>query len=426
MQNNLLSIFNAITPDNIKNIPIIEDSMRIFIELLQENSPISSDIKLAVSEKTNSSISEELIKIYLFDYFSMIDNLKNNKTVTSKFRNWNAALKPGLYPTGMPIIGSKLIINYFSIGEPGAVLSPDDNGSGTGTDFNLFPLADKLQSLEHNLLLNSPENYYVNRLFKESKGLKKGVKFIYDILNEHLVSADERRELDFQETGNPFELYITGSIDKDVYRESVAFLSHPLGFVYDYIYISELKFEDNYSLIKYYKINQLEVRCLSGNVEVYNKEVQNIIEKENYLKIIFKDGFYLLQENDIVKYFDNLDSLIKVYPSANHCSIYVDYEIIYISTLDDLLKFKEIKDLETDNYPEVYDVVSFFENLDFKINYIIGESIIGEELITNDTDALEIINLKEVTTFNIQPDVSGSLEIYNVSNIDEEFFIETF
>ena len=58
MQNNLLSIFNAITPDNIKNIPIIEDSMRIFIELLQENSPISSDIKLAVSEKTNSSISE--------------------------------------------------------------------------------------------------------------------------------------------------------------------------------------------------------------------------------------------------------------------------------------------------------------------------------------------------------------------------------
>ena len=356
----------------------------------------------------------------------MIDNLKNNKTVASKFRNWDAAIKPSLYPTGIPIIGSKLIINYFNIGEPSAVLSSDDTSTDTGTDFNLFPLADKLRSLEDNLLLNSPENYYVNRLFKESKGLKKGIKFIYDILNEHLVSSDERRELDFQETGNPFELYITGSIDKDVYRESVAFLSHPLGFVYDYIYISELKFEDNYSLIKYYKINQLEVRCLSGNVEAYNKEVQNIIEKENYLKIIFKDGFYLLQENDTVKYFDNLDYLIKVYPSANHCSIYLDYEILYISTLDDLLKFKEIKDLETDNYPEIYDAISFFENLDFKINYVIGEPIIGEEIITNDTDALEIINLKESTSFNIKPNNLGNPEIYNISAIDEEFFIETF
>jgi hypothetical protein len=396
MQNNLLSIFKAITPDNIKDIPVIEDSMRIFIELLKENSPISSDIKIALSEETTSSIAEELSKIYLYDYYSMIENLKNNKAVVNKFKDWNDVLKPSLYPIGLPYIGSKLIINYFTIGETGANLSTDDDTSTDIEDtFNLTPLSDKLKILETNLLQNKAENYFVNRLFKESKGLKKGVKFIYDILNEHLVNSDERRELDFNETGNPFELYITGSIDKDVYRESVAYLSHPLGFVYEYLYISELKLEDNYSIIKKYKINSLEVRCLSGNVEPYTTDVKNIIEKENYIKIIFNNNSYLLQENDIVKYFDGSDSLIKIYPANNHCSIFVDYEIVYISTLDDIVKFKETKDLGDEIYPEITDAVTFFEDLEFKINYLVGISIIGEDLISKDTDAFEMTNITE-------------------------------
>lgn len=425
MQNNLLSIFKAITPDNIKDIPVIEDSMRIFIELLKENSTISSDIKIVLSEETTDSIAEELPKIYLYDYFSLIENLKNNQTVVNKFKTWNTALKPSLYPTGLPYIGDRLIINYFTIGEEGASLSTEESNSEIDNTFNANPLSDKLAVLESNLLQNKAENYYVNRLFKESKGLKKGVKFIYDILNEHLVNQDERRELDFQETGNPFELLIKGSIDKDVYTQGVAFLSHPLGFVYDYIYVSELKFEDNYSLIKSYQINQLEVRCLSGNVDVYTKEVQNIIDKTNYLKILFKDGFYLLQENDIVKYFDNSDTLIKIYPAGNHCSIYVDYEIIYKSTLSDDSRFKINSDNETDTYDssEILDAVSFFEDLTFKINYVVGISIIGSDLITSDTDAMEIINLKETSSFETN---LVDVESFDVSNITEDFSIETF
>ena len=81
MQNNLLSIFKAITPDNIKDIPVVEDSMRIFIEILKENSPISSDIRIALSEETTDSIAEELPKIYLNDYYDMIENLKTNKDI---------------------------------------------------------------------------------------------------------------------------------------------------------------------------------------------------------------------------------------------------------------------------------------------------------------------------------------------------------
>ena len=384
MQNNLLSIFKAITPDNIKDIPLIEDSMKIFIELLNENSPISADIKIALSENTTELIADELPKIYLYDYYSMIENLKNNKNIVNKFRNWNALLKPGLYPVGMPIVGEKLIVNYFTVGEAGEPLSTDDGN--VDELFDLNPLTTKLGILRSNLLQNKAENYYVNRLFKQSKGLKKGINFIYDILNEHLVNEQERKDLIITETGNPFELNIIGSVDKDIYAESVAYLSHPLGFVYDYTYISEISFDDNYSTSKYYNVSSLEVRCLSGGFEAYTKQVSNIIEHSNYLKIIFNDGFYLLQENDIVRYYDNLDYLIKVYPAANHCSIFIEYVIEYRSNLSDILTTETIAEVPIDTYTGVSDFELSVLTQEFKRNFIVGISIVGEDLVTNDTD----------------------------------------
>lgn len=384
MQNNLLSIFKAITPDNIKNIPLIEDSMRIFIELLQENSAISSDIKIALSEKTTDSIAEELPKIYLYDYYSMIENIKNDKHIVEKFRNWNELLKPQLYPTGMPIIGEKLIVNYFTIGQMGSPLTTEDDN--IEDIFDLNPLSTKLNTLKTNLLKNKPENYYINRVFKQSKGLKKGINFIYDIMSEHLVPEQERQPLVITETGNPFELNIVGSLDKDIYEKSVAYLSHPLGFVYDYTYLSEISFEDIYSLISLYNVSLLEVRCLSGNVEAYTKQVTNVIEETNYLKVVFFDGYYLLQENDIVNYFDNNDLLVKNYPSNNHCSIYLDYTIEYKTVLTDEMSTQIIPNDIIENYTGISDETNSFETLQYKHHFMVGYTDIGNELITPDTD----------------------------------------
>ena len=394
MQNNLLSIFKAITPDNIKSIPVIEDSMRMFIELLNENSQISKNIMNVLSENTTDSIAEELPKIYLYDYYSMIDNIKKDKIIVNKFEKWNEALNPTLYPKGYPIIGNSLFINYFAVGEPGGILTIDADETENET-FNTFPFAAKLNALEHNILQHKADNYRVNRLFKESKGLRKGIQFIYDILNEHLVNVDERLELDFNETGNPFELIIKGSIDKDVYRESVAYLSHPLGFVYDYTYISELRLKDDYSLSKNYVVKTLEVRCLSGNVDPYTQRVINIEEKFDYLKITFLDGSYLLQENDIVRYYDKDDFLIKLYSANNHCSIFIDYIIEYNTSLTDDVRFKWTKTFEPDIVPEMLDDVRFRETLEFKKNFIIGLSVIGEDYISNDTDLFNAMLLDE-------------------------------
>lgn len=412
MQNNLLSIFNAITPDNIKGIPVIEDSIRIFIELLNEKSIISKDIMNVLSERTTDVIASELSKIYLYDYYSMINNVKNNKTIINKFEKWNSALSTDLYPISLPVIGNGLFINYFSIGEPGAVLTVDSGESQSeGTvEFNTFPFATKLAQLEQNILQHKADNYRVNRLFKESKGLKKGIQFIYDILNEHLVNIDERLELEFSETGNPFELVIKGSVDKDIYAESVAYLSHPLGFVYEYTYVSELKFQDNYALSVNYNIKQLEVRCLSGNVDPYTQKVTNIYERENYLRITFADNSYLLQENDIVRYYDKNDFLIKMYSSANHCSIFVDYEIIYNTALTDEVIFNEKLSLGSDTMKTMTDEVHYTETIEMKRNFIIGISTIGTELISDDSDVFEN-KMQDTQEYFNEYDVVDSINI---------------
>jgi hypothetical protein len=419
MQNNLLAIFKAITPDNIKNIPVIDDSIRMFAELLDENSQISIQPNVALSENTTDSIAEELPRIYLYDYYSMIQNLKNNKNIFNKFKNWNEIFSPNLYPIGFPYIRDILYINYFTIGEPGGVLSSDDTPAESPKD--LFPFSTKLNLLEKNILQNTAENYYTNRLFKQSKGLVKSIKFMYDVMNEYIVEPEERLELDLQETGNPFELIIKGSLDREIYQESVAYLSHPLGFIYDYDYIVEIKLEDSYFLIKTFKINILEVRCLSGNVEPYSKEVVNIIESSGYIKIIFKDGYYLIQENDAVRYFDNTDDLIKIYPPDNHCSIFVDYEIVYQSDITDNLQFSDNSNFETVANFDIQDVAEFKETLEYKQNFIIGISSIGIELISDDSDQVEVVNYKEEQSFL---ENNSTDEIYDINAISEEFSIE--
>lgn len=423
MQNNLLSIFNAITPDNIKDIPVISDSMEIFIELLNEYSPISSDISIALSEQTTESISEELPKIYLYDYYSMIENLKSNKTVINKFKLWNESLKPNIYPKGMPLIGDKLLVNYFTIGEPGGALTTEEESNVGLEDINLFPLSDKINLLQTNMLQNRAENYFINRLFKESKGLKKGINFIYDILNEHLVNANERLELEITETGSPFELNMIGSIDKDVYNESVAYLSHPLGFVYEYTYLAEMKFDDNYSLSKFYDVRTLEVRCLSGNVEVYSTDVSSVIDEDNYVKVTFKNNYYLLQENDIVRYYDNLNNLIKIYPGDNHCSIYIDYDVIYTTTLDDSILIKDIStSTETTTIVNtITENTAFNESKTFMFNFIVGISTIGTDLISDDSDQIEVAGYNETTAFNT---IDSNSETFNTSDVVDTFDIE--
>ena len=425
MNNELLAIFKAITPDNIKDNKLISDSMKIFIELLSEHSFISKDIKLALSEHTTDSIEEELPKIYLNDYYDMIENLKTNKNVVNKFKKWNDALRPNIYPKGMPIIGDKLLINYFMIGQEGSPLADPEDAAKDDEKWNISPISGKLDLLAHNILKNTPENYYINRKFKESKGLKKSIQFIYDIVNEYMTSADEKQPLVFNETGRPFEIeLISGSMDKNIYEESVAYLAHPLGFTFNYVYVSQLTFVDDFSLSKYYNIKMLEVRCLNGNVEKYNKEVTFVEDRFNYLKIVFIDGTYLLQENDVVKYFNPNGTLIKFYPPEFHCSIFLDYEIIYTTKIRDELRFKATTGGLEDTF-NISDGSKFRIVYNPKNNFIIGISIIGNSIISDDSEQYESVKTKEIFQSIINDNINVNNDSINIQTSDESYVTKT-
>jgi predicted transcriptional regulator len=87
MQNNIKEIFSAITPDNIKNIPVVRDQMDIFIEILEELSKESIDIRNAFE---NTRIKEELIKIYLDDLYTVFKQIQFNQSIDELIEKTNA------------------------------------------------------------------------------------------------------------------------------------------------------------------------------------------------------------------------------------------------------------------------------------------------------------------------------------------------
>ena len=81
----LQAIFDSITPQNIKDIPLLADAMEIFINNLENNSSISTDIR-EVFSADNTEIRENLLKIYISSLYSVISNIQQNKDIQEKFR----------------------------------------------------------------------------------------------------------------------------------------------------------------------------------------------------------------------------------------------------------------------------------------------------------------------------------------------------
>lgn len=344
---NLPQIFNSIVPENIKNIAVINDSMDIFIELLEDKSKASIDIMNFLNEHTTSDVvKQELIKIYLYDYFSMVERLKSNYSITEKLKKQNMLLRQSLYDDNSfdATISDKTVINYFTIG--GTIIESSYSDPSfddiLDSEVNLNPIYDKIANLEKAMLNANPDNFYFNRLFKETKGFISSIRFMYDCVNKHLIPEDELLPLLVEETNEPFNLKITGSLDRDIYRNSVEYLTHPLGFVYDYEQIRQVRFEDYFSVVFDYYDSEIEVRCLQGNVERYEQDIKEVIKYNGTIKVIFQDGTMLVQENRQVKYYGANRDLIKAYPASGNCAIYLSYKVRYIPQIKDDVKFEQI------------------------------------------------------------------------------------
>lgn len=394
---NLAAVYEAITPENLKNINVYDDSMKIFIELLEEKSKVSIQTENFFNHNMNQATEEELIKIYLYDYYSMIQKILNNIHIINRFRKENEILRPQLYTSTADEvkISDKAIFNYFEFG--GSIIAENYSGpefdDTLGKEIEVNPIYKKVEKLKHDLLQVTPENFYFNRIFKETKGFYSSMIYIYDIINKYLAAEDERIPLDLKEMfhgthfigepylyvsgftteneilkvrssipAEPFKFKIRGSIHKTLYKNTVQYLAHPLGFIYDYSQVKQLKLEDYFSISYSYVNSIVEVRCLKGNIEAYNKQLINVIKYNGTLKLIFDDLSYLYQQDNLIRYYNSQSRLVKEYPSLNQCVIYYTYNLSYTSSIHDKITFKETKTLSPDT-------VSFYDDVRYNIRY---------------------------------------------------------
>lgn len=319
-------IFEAITPENIRNVPIIRDAINIFIELLEEYSSESIDIRNIFN---NTSVKEELIKIYLDDLYHVLQTINYNKQVIDKINETNEFYGTEYYKTNV-----------------------------------IFDLKDFLTE-EHFLSFKS---------FKQNKGTEKAINYIYDLINVFITPTEEA--LPFELIDNsPFNLEIRTSVPEEFYQHIVRPLAHPLGFLYEYYLYVQLILQDYFPEEKFsYNIRTLEIRCLQedGNTTVtdfqyYTDLGGNTVERvvvdlittfegTNRVKIIeFDDGTYLKQTTTsagqtLVVYYDSDDSVLQNF--TGQCSIYFDYTFSFATSVTDDILFKDSKEI----IPEIYSI----------------------------------------------------------------------
>lgn len=320
MSYSLKSIFESITPDNIKSIPVIKDAISIFIESLEELSRESIDIKNIYE---NNVIKEELIKIYLDDLYKVIQQLQYNQKVIERIEKTNTYYGTEFYKKDVIFN----ILNYIN-----------------------------------------EEHFLTFRSYKEKKGTKASLKYIYDLISVYINAGNlndvlnsttyfELNELE------PFNFEINGAIPEEFYHYIIHPLAHPLGFSYVYNYIIRLIEEDYFpekSII--YNVNSIEVRCLQtdGNTTIdsyTNYETQQLVESielDNLYNKIIQDkennnwlvssnhvlaGIINISDWDIwtknliqIKYIDN------IYIYNNTTSGH--YELYYLGNHSDLTNYE--------------------------------------------------------------------------------------
>lgn len=388
MKRDLQSIFESITPDNIKDIPVIQDSMEIFIETLQELSKESIEIRNIFQ---NDLIREELVKIYLDDLYNVLQQVQLNTKIVDIIDSINEI-------AGTQFYNKDAILN----------------------------IATKIRD-EHFLTFKS---------YKEKKGTKVSLKYMYDLVNVFLQSDNTLAPLNIEEI-DPFSINLTGSMPSYFYEGIVKPLAHPLGFTYFYAQVLNLALQDFFPQELFtYTVKVLEVRCLkpdgtryvtnyatnNGVPRVVTNLITSVTDYERTKTIKFKDGTYLYQvTNNVgqthVYYKDANDDVIIAY--TDQCSVYFTYSFNVITTVTDEFDFKPTTVVsETHNLStEVSEIANYIERSELTIDNV--------ELILNTSESTYISSSDTLSYDNWGDEYDDNFNISASTVFDGEIFNET-
>jgi len=343
----LKPIFDALTPENIKNIPVLQDVINAFLVCLEENALVSIDIKnlynyvnpKVLSDVHNTvhtpatvpdaNLRNAIIDVYLIALKTAIQDAQTNKTLQTKIalrQKENIAL---LYT----------------------------------------PLS--------NVLNNS--QFSASKKLKESVGTIHSINYVYSLAK--LLEASDSTGSPVITEASPFNFVIEGGISKELYSTVVEPVSHPLGYTYSYKEVIQVNnLVDLFGLNVVYGTHPvIEIRGADGTYRVFtdyptiaaatapleqtfltnrtnlktfslfthadfvdpalvtiypNKQVKSIIDKLNvtgrYVEVVFTDNSYIIQDVQnsqiVVTYYDSATGTTSTFsPSASgHFSVYIN------------------------------------------------------------------------------------------------------
>lgn len=276
----LKHIFDAITPDNIKGIPLIEDAMEIFIKNLEEKSEMSLDIK-KVYQSENEEIRKNLLKIYLNNLYEVLTETQQNKVIQGKIQE-------------------------------------------SKTTDKKVPLEYDIQSI-----LND-EYFTTSKSYKQKVGTKVSVDYAYNLTKYMETGQVEDTDSLALEEIKPFHIKTEGSIMREMYENVVKPLSHPIGFTYIYNQIIKDSITELFNVKYNYDVKKLEVRCLNGGFFVFTPFPSDTLVKEDFLSrqnILTGDLFTEEEYNEQVTVYT--DKVITVYETEitnSGLKIYVEFD----------------------------------------------------------------------------------------------------
>jgi len=271
---NLQEIFEALTPENVKEIPLLSSAMEIFIALLEQNAQVSIDISKIWDNVANKPV---------------VGGIESENTVVANAKNNTRELMLETYTNVLYRILKDAQTNraLYDIFERDGITNSPLNGEVRD--------------------IIGDEYFSSNKSFNEMVGTVRGLEYAYN-LGQYVESREFNNDLVVSKV-TPFVYLIQGSIYHETFEAIVKPLAHPLGFVYDYQQVSNQYIVDEYGLIDVFDFKAIEVRQIDGFFYVFTDDLtdENIKAKflTNRVNPLTNEVFTLSEYASHVKVYTN-------------------------------------------------------------------------------------------------------------------------
>lgn len=226
-------IFDAIVPDNIKNIPLVQKSLAIFIEMLNRN----------------GAVSQRISKLYSVDdeaWYTQDDEGNTLVVTDSAFlKESKDNLKKGLFMTYLGLL-------YDCITK--AQLNNNIREATRMRNYKTSLIFEE----QHNILTSEFLGSF--RTVQQSMGTENAIHYIYQFA-KYIETGYLKSDLTLDsKVPSNFIMNYEGSLHKYYFTEFMHDLAHPIGWCYAYTTMLSFILEDYFGIEFIYKLPRIVLR----------------------------------------------------------------------------------------------------------------------------------------------------------------------